>query len=305
MLLVGSSVYDFGRDARDIDYIATPKELEIFKNVYKDAIVLAKPSRFGETLFIQGMPPVEFDISETGQELIQLVLDDNFNMFRDVPLSHTDWTVENGLLYIPASPAVLLALKLSHRYLKNSPHFIKTMADIHLLRLDGVTVPDSLTDWLKRRSKETYNYSHPSLNRDKQSFFSDDGIGYVYDHDSIHEAVKTFDTPAFNLIKKEAAEVYCSKEKFYEVSQEIRLATVLEEALVLSLERYLVPNDFKTDQYKGFLIGLEKICTSITSGWFREFAWENYNTVVRMYNPNYVERFKQALAEGKIKPYEK
>jgi hypothetical protein len=34
-----------------------------------------------------------------------------------------------------------------------------------------------------------------------------------------------------------------------------------------------------------------KVCTSITSGWFREFAWENYDNVLDLYNDKYVEIF--------------
>src|SRR3990167_2953524 len=50
-----------------------------------------------------------------------------------------------------ASPEACLALKLSHRYLKNSPAFLKTMKDIWLLRNAGIVVPEYLHDWLKRR----------------------------------------------------------------------------------------------------------------------------------------------------------
>jgi hypothetical protein len=279
MLLVGSHAFDFGRTPKDIDYIATPGELDLFKEINRDKIVLAKPTKFGETIFMTGSVPIEFDTSETGQDLLDIVGHDE------------------------ASPAVLLTLKMSHRFLKNSPHFLKTMKDIWFLRMLGATVPDNLADWLKRRSKVTYDYSHPSLNRNKAAFFADDGVGYIYDHDTIHEAVKTFDVPAFNMIKKDAAEVFCSKEKFYSVSDEIKLATVLEETYVLALERSQIPHNFEPEPLKSFKMALEKVCTSIASGWWRTYAWENYFTVLDMYNENYVERFKDALSKGIIKPY--
>jgi hypothetical protein len=46
-----------------------------------------------------------------------------------------------------------------------------------------------------------------------------------------------------------------------------------------------------------------KVCTSITSGWFREYAWENYHRVLQMYSDDFVVQFKQGLAEGKVKPF--
>jgi hypothetical protein len=278
MLLVGSHAFDFGRTPRDIDYIATPGELELFKEINSDKIVLAKPTKFGETIFMTGSVPIEFDTSETGQELLRIVGHDE------------------------ASPGVLLTLKMSHRFLKNSPHFLKTMKDIRTLRERGATVPWQLTDWLKARSKVTYDYSHPALNRSKQDFFTDN-FPYIYDHDTIHEAVKLFDVPAFEKIKADKADVFCSKERFFSLTEELQLATVLEETYTLALERSQIPHNFEPDPFRSFKMALEKVCTSISSGWWRTFAYENYFTVLEMYNENYVERFKKALAEGIIKPY--
>lgn len=297
MLLIGSQAFDFGRESSDIDYIATPEELEFFKYLNKEALVHVKPTKFGEALFIQGSVPVEFDTSETGQELIKLVKKD-INYF-----SHRMINVYNNIPTHIVVPEVLLSIKLSHRFLKNSPHFLKTMGDIWALREAGVTVDHpALQEWQKVRSKETYDYNHPILNQSKGDFFTDN-FDYVYDHDTIHEAVKTFDVPAFNLIKKDAAEVYCSKEKFFDVSEEIRLATVLEETYVLALERSQIPHNFEPDRLASFKTALEKVCTSIASGYWREYAWENYFKVLSMYDNDYVDRFHAANAAGVIKPY--
>lgn len=84
-----------------------------------------------------------------------------------------------------------------------------------------------------------------------------------------------------------------SKDKFFSCHPNVQLYGVLEEAYVLALERHQIPNNFKPDPKASFDIALEKICTSITSGWFREFAWENYYKVQELYSPNYVTKFKQ------------
>ena len=279
MLLIGSKAFDMGRPASDIDYIATPVELEQFLTENESKIVLSKHSRVGMTVFMTGSVPIEFDTSETGQKLLDIV--------------------GHGT----ATPDVLLTIKLTHRYLRNNPHFLKTMNDIHFLRNSGYTVPDSLKDWMKERIKATYWYKHPSLAQSKSEFFSDDGVGYIYDHDSIHEAVKTFDVPAFEMIKEDRAEVFCSKAKFFASDESLRLATVVEEAYTLALERSVLPYNFNIDPYWSFTKALEKICSSVSSGFWREYAWENYYQVLDMYNGNYVERFKDALRSGLIKPY--
>ena len=51
------------------------------------------------------------------------------------------------------------------------------------------------------------------------------------------------------------------------------------------------------------MIALEKVCTSITSGWFREFAWENFDVVTNLYNDDYITKFTNAMKDGIILPY--
>ncbi|WP_457832940.1 DUF7275 domain-containing protein, partial [Staphylococcus aureus] len=62
-------------------------------------------------------------------------------------------------------------------------------------------------------------------------------------------------------------------------------------------ERHQIPNNFNPDPTGSFMYALEKVCTSITSGWFREYAWENYHKIVAMHKKlgktDYVKRFKQ------------
>lgn len=196
---------------------------------------------------------------------------------------------------------VLYSLKWSHRFLRNSPHFLKTMRTIkNLQKLPGVGPHD--TDWLDRRMKETYDYSHPNLKVKKADFFNSN-FDYIYDHDSIHEAVKLLEKPAYTFYMDGNSEVNCSKESFFAAEKTIRLLGVLEETYVLALERSQIPNNFEIDPRLSFNIALEKVCTSITSGWFRQYAWENYEIVSRMYDASYVDKFKHALKMGRIKDF--
>lgn len=202
---------------------------------------------------------------------------------------------------------VLYTLKMSHRYLRNSPHFLKTMRDIQLLRKLGCKdIPDLYKEWYKARVKETYWYKHPNLKTSKDAFFKDD-VSYIYDHDDIHRSVAHLEKPAYEYYQVDNEEVLCSKDKFYSVDESIRLYGVLEEAYVLALERHQIPNNFQPDEDESFKIALMKVCTSITSGWFREFAWENYDNVMSMHAIDYcyVAMFQKALKDGKVRPYKK
>jgi hypothetical protein len=197
---------------------------------------------------------------------------------------------------------LLYTLKMSHRYLKNSPFFRKTMDDIHLMRQAGAEIRPVYEDWYRRRMKETYAYGHPSLNQTKATFFAGDGIDYVYDHDSIHEAVKLGAQPAYTYYATPGEEVKSSKELFFACPRHVQINAVIEEASVLALERAQIPYP-NADPRRSFETAMMKVCTSITSGWFRTFSWESYYEVMARYDGSYVERFQKALDEGRVKRY--
>lgn len=197
-----------------------------------------------------------------------------------------------------ATPDMVYTLKMSHRYLKNSPHFLKTMEDIWLLRLaHDAKIVDN--DFFKAREKETYNYGHPVLKATRDEFFKDDF--YVYDHDSIHRAVAVDDVPAYTRYMVDGEQVMTSREKFDALPKIVRLNGVLEEAYVLALERAIVPHNANPNS--AFKMAMSKVCTSITSGWFREFAWENYYQVMCLFKPDFVTKFEAAKERGEILPF--
>jgi hypothetical protein len=199
----------------------------------------------------------------------------------------------------------LYTLKMTHRYLKNSPHFQKTRKDILAMRANlGFTdIPSHLKPFFERREKATYNYGHPKLNVDKAQFFNSDGVDYKYDHDSIHLSVKRMFRPAYEWFKDDEAQVFCSKDKFWACDESIRLNAVLEESMVLAIERSQVPFPGLKTPMESFEMALQKVCTSITSGWFREYAWENYNKVTQLYDDNYVAQFWEDMRSGLVTPY--
>jgi hypothetical protein len=211
------------------------------------------------------------------------------------------WGMEQPSIGIPELD-VLYLLKMSHRYLKDSPHFLKTMKDIHTMRKHGAKIRPEHQAFYEERMRDTYVYAHPKLNVDKSAFFDNEATGVFqkYDHDSIHEAVKHYPQPAYNYFKKSDEDVLCSKDMFYNLPEEMKLCAVLEEAYVLALERSLIPFPSGKTPKEAFDMALMKVCTSITSGWFREYAWENYHKVQEFYNENYVQKFEDGVRSGVV-----
>lgn len=291
MLVVGSLALiqhiPMKREIKDMDLIIRPSELQELKDDPEHVLVKESPKK---VVFTRGSLHIECEVATQGS---------NQEMLLDL-LGIGEETVYADL-------ELLYALKMSHRFLRNSPHFHKTMRDIHLIRHHRAGSDDDrgvcpiYRDWYERRVKDTYTYSHPKLNQGKDDFFTEEvfegDFQYKYDHDSIHEAVAVGDCPAY--VNFQDGPVMVSRKKFDESGYENQINSVYEESCVLALERAVVPNGL--DKNKAFGIALMKVCTSIASGWWREFAWENYANVMQLYkakvdtDQDYVKMFQHGL----------
>lgn len=232
------------------------------------------------------------------------------DIITEVEIAYPDSTAESFLKLVSGKTIAnglfcpdmnwLFTLKASHRYLKDSPHFEKTIRDYHLMRDMGCTIQEP--EWFKQREEATYNKPRPSLNRTKDEFFvTDAGVNYIYDHDSIHEAMALGKEPAYKSYQADGAEVMPSKKKWDQCSRLTKLMGVLEETYVLALERSQITHGKNITPLTSFKIALSKVCTSITSGWFREFAYDNYFQVLDLYDDSYVTRFCEQMRAGVVK----
>jgi|15BtaG_2_1085339.scaffolds.fasta_scaffold00884_5 hypothetical protein len=281
------------RDDADFDFVGTESDARYFIEENRSAI---KPRKvylhLGRNLIVQGTVNLEFELvskRESSRMLHSLVKNDTASFQTDFGL-------------VP-SIDLLFALKSSHRYLKDNPHFWKTVHHYHFMKAMGATVKSEHVDFIKLREKETYNYPLPSLDKSKKAFFNRDQIDYKYDHDSIHDAVKLYNRPAYTFFQKDGQEVAVDKSKFDALTNDLKLASVIEESAVLAIERSLVPHPGVLSERQAWMLALSKVCTSITSGWWREFAYENVIDAVADYPKDYFSKFTQGLKSGVIKDF--
>jgi hypothetical protein len=66
-----------------------------------------------------------------------------------------------------------------------------------------------------------------------------------------------------------------SKILFAKAPYDLQIKCVKEEAMVIALERFLLPG-LSSDPFMAYKFALVRICTTLTKGWFREFAIDNY-----------------------------
>ena len=304
MLLIGSRALKLRnpnlirRAPLDFDWICTEDEYNnwVEKNLSKlNHTKMYDLPEFNKKI-IEGETNCEFEIIKPGSSnelLVDLVNEDK-------------QTIDTSFGKIP-NLDLLFTIKSSHKYKKfqNSDHmFWKTAIDYHMMQRAGATVRPEYNDFLKLRESETYTYKHPKLNTDKKNFFADYDLEYIFDHDSIHEAVKLQERPAYTYYIKDGEQVMCSKQKFLDAPIEIQLAGVMEEAATLALERSLIPHPGVWNETKAWQFALAKVCSSITSGWFRKFSFDNIFNVMDLYfGYRYFDRFKAGLNNGIVKPF--
>jgi hypothetical protein len=301
MILIGSRALALRmppalmRKPVDFDFVCTQEEYNSWMEKNSQKVAPTKIYSEGSNkMIVEGSTNLEFEIVKPGtsSELLQKLVE------------HNSESIETPFGWVPTFD-MLFTIKTSHRYLKNSPHFWKNLADWHIMRQLGAQVRPEYQEFLKLREKETYTYTHPKLNVTKDNFFKDDGLVYTWDHDDIHKSVAVYDVPAYTYYLKDGEQVLCDKNKFFSISQDIRLAGVVEEAAVLAVERSLVPHPGVWTPEYAWKFALAKVCSSITSGWFRQFAYENAPQVLKLYPTGYWEKFQQDIQSGLVKPFTK
>lgn len=278
----------------DFDFVCTQDEYQTWmeKNSHKINPTKIYPIKDGAKMIVEGDTNIEFEMIQPGTSTEML---DNL-------VSSDKDTFETPFGLVPSFD-MLFTLKSSHKHLKNNPHFWKTLSDYHKMKDVGAVIRPEYKEFYKLREKETYNYSHPKLNTDKKNFFKDDAIVYTYDHDSLHQAVKHLDKPAYVYFGKEGQEVLSDKKKFFECPLETQLYSVVEESAVLAVERSLVPHPGVLTIKQAWGLAFSKVLTSITSGWWRSWAYDHAFEALKLYPEDYFEKFQKGLENGVVKPF--
>lgn len=211
---------------------------------------------------------------------------------------------ECGNVFDVANTEILYLTKKAH--IHYAIHYNKNIADYTLLKshVDADKAQEYMP-YFKMRAQETkerINKTLPKLNRSNKEFFdrSKNVVGYIFEHDDIHEAIKHYERPVYEMMKRDFSSAWCEKDMFHELPHEYKIRCVQEEAYVIALERYIVLQKGPQDHFEAYKAALQRICTTLCSGFFRDFAMDNYFEVLDAYSSNYVKLFTQKLLEGKV-----
>lgn len=211
-----------------------------------------------------------------------------------------------GEAKLPSLTALML-LKRSH--LHRPLGFEKNIRDYHEIK--SICMPydkmnhieraryDELLKKLTKQTKDLYGDRVPSLRKSKTEFF-DDYVTKVFEHDEIHAATCYGDRPIFERLKTDSESVWCSKALWNDLSKTDQVQAVQEEAFVIALERFIIPSLVVDKPHRSakmaFGMAVSKICTTLCSGWFRDFAIENWPQVMD-YKVDFLGKFHEQFGE--------
>lgn len=171
-----------------------------------------------------------------------------------------------------------------------------------LTRFDNRSVNEMIK--LHRKcTKERLNLRRtPKLkNVGKEAFFNDNVVKFI-DHDEIHKWMAHKDYPMYSYMQREGSDVECDPELWKMFSFKEKVQCVLEEAYVIASERILIPKLMKPaperthvnpqkynheDVRKAVHWAIMRICTTLCSGWFRQFAVDNHFHIMNSIDYDY------------------
>ena len=308
MLIVGSKallkLYNIpDRVAKDTDIIGTYAEYQILKSVLNPESV--KETEYVATMY--GITPNELYPDITTKN-VEILLSDNSESLK---LYVEYESAQIGVQY--ASAEVLFSLKKSHIHFNTAPiKFAKHIKDYCFLY--DKLINDKLSNITKINFKETElrigKLKTPSLNKSVKEFFkqSDGLVKSFFVHDDIHIAVAHYDKPLYQRMQYDLLQAKCEKVLWEKFTFEEKCKCVLEETMVIALERKILPMIFGKGKYftsdEALKWALMRVCTTLCSGWFREFATNNYFKILDYSNPNYVENFLSKIDSCEIKRIE-
>jgi len=119
----------------------------------------------------------------------------------------------------------------------------------------------------------------------------------------LHEIVAFGDRPLFEKCKIDLSKAKLNKELFDNFTCEEKINLVKEETAVITIERYIVSfliNNINRKYgmfdniFNAFTkVAIEKICTTLTSGWFRDYAIDNYLEIT--FDKEYTQKIYKKL----------
>jgi hypothetical protein len=223
------------------------------------------------------------------------------------------WESAPGAPMRVAPATSLLLIKRSHLYDPAGWH--KHIADYHFLRsrvVESDITPAEreagaarLAEWNARHTK---GVGSGPMRVPNEVFFAGTRMAQIraYEHDDLHRSTCYRAEPLYRALEDDQSLPFVSGRRFERFDEVDKLRLVREESYAIALERAVIPAlelGRTPDARRAYQHALRRICTNLTTGWFRDFAIEHYPEVCEP-DIDFVGRFEVAAATGAIRRIE-
>lgn len=300
MILVGSRAIRLHcsefRNPVDWDFVASRDEaLQLFRQ-HRSSIAGFVPNKIG----------TKYQCRLTDGTRVELELQEEVpsaQVLASLPMDEVPVELLGSMVVRLPSLSTLLLLKKSHLIIP--AHWWKNIADYHWLkgRVEQSSTIEELRFYdLRRKEAEARSKRRINLNMSNEAFFdkSQKSVSRVYDHDSIHHSICFYDEPLHNRMRPDPKKAATSLKLFRKMPHLDQIRAVQEEAMVIALERIIIPAlqtsviltaDTIETAYRWAIM---RISTTLTKGWFRDFAIEHHPEVVSLHGYDFVTKFRQS-----------
>lgn len=180
-----------------------------------------------------------------------------------------------------------------HKFARNMWLYQQFPADLRAEVADLVDGKNFLSKRIKL-TKDAYGDRVPSLNQTNEDFF-DDAVTKHFVHDDLHIEMAHYDQPLYERMKINKSLARCERHLWDKFDREDKLKCVLEECYVIGLERFIIPSKIVGEEHMpckfAALKALDKVCTTLCSGWFRDFAIDNYVALIARLDDDHMNKF--------------
>lgn len=166
-------------------------------------------------------------------------------------------------------PDLLLTMKVSHAHWNIK--WEKTMAHIHFLKGKGCKLDMEVYKALYAVWKKIHPAKKVNMRQSTETFWND-AVQREYDHEYLHTLAAFRRQPWHEILRPDPSTVWCSEDVFQAQLQEHKYEIVLEEIMVVAIERSrLTTKSNRAERNIAMNRSYKQLITTMTTGWFARF----------------------------------
>jgi hypothetical protein len=171
----------------------------------------------------------------------------------------------------------------------------KTMAHIHFLKSKGCKLDMEVYKALYAVWKEIHPRKRVNMTQTVDEFWND-AVQREHNHEYLHTLAAFHERPWHEILRPDPNTVWCSVEVFEAQTKEHQYEIVLEEIMVVAIERSrLTVKSNKVERNIAMNRSFRQLITTMTTGWFARFLIQNQYELMAACRPLWETKLQSIL----------